>query len=225
MRGNEVFMKNHVSTGLMRLSAVCLVFAVLLSSSTLVLAVPGAKAMSAEIIVSGANDSANPSVLLNGERATSGRTFLSSAVIVTSETGSAVVNMGKLGRLTLLPGSTLNLSFGENNISGELSAGQVKVFNNEGVTVNIRTADNSVTNDAAQSGNFTVDVRSGKTQAVAETGSLYLNGVPVQDDDDDDDDDKMGIWIPILVFAAVVGTAAAFTLTNGDDDTSISTTR
>ncbi len=218
-------MKNHVSSGLMKLSAICLVFAVLLSSSTLVLAVPGAKAMSAEIIVSGGNDSENPAVLLNGERASSGRTFLSSAVITTSATGSAVVNLGKLGRLTVLPGSTLNLSFTENSISGELSAGQVKVFNNEGVTVNIKTADKLVTNDATKSDSISVDVRSGSTQAVAENGAAFINGVPVQDKDDDDDDHKMGIWIPILVFAGIVGTAAAFTLTNGDDETSISPTR
>jgi hypothetical protein len=145
-------------------------------------------------------------------------------VIATSATGSAVVNLGKLGRLTVLPGSTLNLSFTENSISGELSAGQVKVFNNEGVTVNIKTADKLVTNDATQSDSISVDVRSGSTQAVAENGAAFINGVPVQDKDDDDDD-KMGIWIPILVFAGIVGTAAAFTLTNGDDDTSISTTR
>jgi len=221
-------MKNHVSTGLMKLSAVCLVFAVLLSSSTLVLAAPGTKAMSAEIIVSGGNDtSGNPSVLLNGERVFSGRTFLSSAVIVTSESGSAVVNMGKLGRLSLLPGSTLSLSFGENNISGVLSAGQVKVFNNEGVSVNIRTPDNAVTNDGAQTGSFTVDVRSGSTEAAVESGSAYLDGgkTPVQNDDDKNKKKKVGLWIPILIFAAVVGTAAAFTLTNSDDDTSISTTR
>jgi hypothetical protein len=223
MRGNGVFMKNHVSSGLMKLSAICLVFAVLLSSSTLVLA--GVKAMSAEIIVSGVNDSVNPSVLLNGERAFSGRTFLSSAVIVTSETGSAVVNLGKLGRLTVLPGSTLNLSFTENSISGGLSSGEVKVFNNEGVTVNIRTADNVVTNDASRSDSITVDVTSGTTKAMAENGAAYVNGVPAQTKDDDDDDDKMGIWIPILVFAGIVGTAAAFTLTNGDDDTSLSPTR
>jgi hypothetical protein len=231
MRGNEVFMKNHVSTGLMKLSAFCLVFAVLLSSSTLVLAAPGAKAMSAEIIVSGGNDnSENPSVLLNGERVFSGRTFLSSAVIVTSETGSAVVNMGKLGRLTLLPGSTLSLNITENSISGDLSAGQVKVFNNEGVAVNIHTADNTVTNDAAQSGSFSVDVRSGSTQAVADSGSAYLdaNGVKTAAQTSDDDKNKkkkMGLWIPILIFAGIVGTAAAFTLTNGDNDTAISTTR
>jgi hypothetical protein len=225
-------MKNHVTTGLTKLSALCLVFAVLLSSSTLILASPGVKAMSAEIIVSGANNNnENPSVLLNGERAFSGRTFLSSAVIVTSDSGSAVVNMGKLGRLTVSPGSTLNLSFSENSISGELSAGQVRVFNNEGVSVNIHTPDNMVTNDAAQSGSFTVDLRSGSTQTSVESGSAYFNNDGVKtsaqnkDDDNNNHKKKMGIWIPIVIFAGIVGAAAAFTLTNGDNDTNISGVR
>src|ERR1700755_1462231 len=151
MRGNEVFMKNHLSTGLMKVSAVCLVFAVLLSSSTLVLAAPGTRAMSAEIIVSGSDNSENPSVTLNGERVTSGRTFLSSAVIVTSETGSAVVNIGKAGRLTLSPRSILSLNFTENTITGDLTSGQVTVFNSEGTSVSI----NSETNDASAAGSLT----------------------------------------------------------------------
>jgi hypothetical protein len=204
-------MKNHVSTGLMKLSAVCLVFAVLLSSSTLVLAAPGTRAMSAEIIVSGSDNSENPSVTLNGERVTSGRTFLSSAVIVTSETGSAVVNIGKAGRLTLLPGSTLSLNFTENSITGNLTSGQVSVFNSEGTTVNITTPDNMVTNDGTTVGSMTVNASSGK--------------LPQDDDNNKKKRRGAGIWLPVLIFAGVVGAAAAFTLTNGDDDTQISTTR
>jgi hypothetical protein len=211
MRGNEVFMKNHVSTGLMKLSAVCLVFAVLLSSSTLVLAAPGTRAMSAEIIVSGSDNSENPSVTLNGERVTSGRTFLSSAVIVTSETGSAVVNIGKAGRLTLSPGSALSLNFTENSITGDLTSGQVSVSNSEGTTVNITTPDNMVTNDGTTVGSMTVDARSGK--------------LPQDDDNNKKKRRGAGIWLPVLIFAGVVGAAAAFTLTNGDDDTQISGTR
>jgi len=212
-------MKNYMSTGITRLTAVTLVFAVLLSSSMFVLAAPGTRPMSAEIIVSGSNNNIErPLVLLNGEQALSGRTFQSSGVISTSELGSAVINLGKLGRITMFPGSTLNLSFAENSISGDLSAGQIKVLNSEGVAVNIRTTDNAVTNDAAQSNMFTIDVRSGTTQTFAENGSVFMKNGPVQkqDDDDDDDDGGIPIWLPYVIIGGLV--AATIVLTQGDDN-------
>ena len=211
-------MKKRGSTGIIQLTAVCLVFAVLVSSSTFVLAAPGAKVLSAEIIVSGSNNIEKPSVLLNGEPAISGRTFQSSASIVTSENGSAIINLGKLGRVNLAPGSTLHLSFAENNISGELTAGQIKVLNSEGVSVNIRTPDNVVTNDAAQSGNLTIDVRSGLTEALAESGAAYLNGKPAQQKDDDDDDNKKAGAVLLFTFIGVVATAVVLTMVLGDEE-------
>jgi hypothetical protein len=132
-------MKNYTSTGLIRLTAVCLVFAVILSSSMFVLAAPGTKSLSAELIVSGANDNGVPAVTLNGEEATTGRTFQTSGIVSTAAHGSAVINLGKLGRINLDPGSTLSLTLSENNISGTLSAGHYRVLNAEGVSVNITT--------------------------------------------------------------------------------------
>jgi hypothetical protein len=197
-------MKNYASIGLVKLNAICLVFAILMSSSMFVLAAPGVKTISAEIIVSGTNDNGQPAVLLNGEEASSGRTFQTTGVVTTSTHGSAIINLGKLGRINLLPGSTLSVTVTENNISGELTAGHMSVANAEGVSVNIKTADDSVTNDASKSGNMSIDVTSGITKAQAK-------------DDDDDDDNKA--WVPILIFAGAVGAAAIIVITrNGDED-------
>ncbi|HEX9959885.1 MAG TPA: hypothetical protein VGB00_03075 [Pyrinomonadaceae bacterium] len=174
--------------------------------------------MAGEIIVSGSGE--NSAVTLNGERAYSGRTFFSSGVIATPETGSAVVNLGKLGRINVAPNSLLSLSFTPNSISGKLSSGQIKVFSSEGVSVNIETSDNVVTNDANQSGVFTVNVQSGATQAVAESGSITLkNGVPPtpQQTPTDDDDDN-SILVPVLVFAGIVGAAAIYTFTRESEE-------
>jgi hypothetical protein len=221
-------MKNHTSTGLSQLTAVCLAFAVLFSSSMFVLAAPGVKSLSAEIIVSGPNDAENPAVSLNGEQAFSGRTFQSSGVVTTSERGSAVINLGKLGRINLLPGSVLSLNLADNNISGELSAGQMKVLNAEGVTVNIKTPDNDVTSDSAQAGSLTIDVRSGVTQALAKNGAATLkNGVKAQTDPKKDDDDDRDFLFLVLIFAGVVGTTAVLLATrdNGDALTVVSPVR
>lgn len=218
-------MKNRASNGLIiRLAATCMVFAIALSSSAFVLAASTAKSLSAEIIISGLNfNSDKSSVTLNGERVINGHTFQAGGVIATSETGSAVINLGKLGRISVSPNTSLNLTFSENNISGDLTSGQVKVFNNEGVSVNIHTADNEVTNNAALS-NFTVDVTSGSTKASSEVGNAFMkNGMKApQNKDDDDDDDKGGLWIPIVVFAGAVGAAVILIATNSGDDSDLS---
>ena len=128
---------NNKVSWLRNAAAFCLMVTVFVSSSMIALARPG-NSLAGEIIVSGHNTAgAEPLVMLNGERAFSGRTFFESGVITTSETASATVKLGKLGYVTLAPNSALNLNFSENTISGNVISGDVKVFNNEGVTVNI----------------------------------------------------------------------------------------
>jgi hypothetical protein len=208
---------NNKATWLRRFTTFGLMVAVFISSTMFVLAAPDSKSLAAEIIISGSGD--NSAVTLNGERAYSGRTFFTSGVIATPETSSAVINFGKLGRINVAPNSNLSLSFTPTSISGKLSSGQIKVYSSEGVTVNIETGDNVVTNDAAQSGVFTVSVQSGATQAVAESGSISLkNAPPVPQQTPPDDDDDNSILVPVLVFAGIVGAAAVYTFTRDSED-------
>ena len=65
---------------------------------------------------------------MNGETAESGRSIFTSSSIVTPENGSAVVNVAKLGAIELAPNSVLALSFDENGITGNLTAGTVTVL-------------------------------------------------------------------------------------------------
>jgi hypothetical protein len=207
---------NNIVPRLRHIVSVWLMLAVFISSSMFVFAAPENKALAGEITFSGVSDKS--AVLLNGERAYSGRTFFSSGVIATPETNSALVNLGKLGRINIAPNSQLSLSFAENTISGKLSAGQITVFSNEGVAVNIETSDNVVNNNAAQSSVFTVNVRTGVTQANAETGSITMkNGQPQKKDDDDDDDDN-SILVPVLIYSGIVGAALVYTFTRDGDD-------
>jgi hypothetical protein len=150
-------MKNNKAVKLQsRFAAFCLVLSILATSSMFALAATGN--IAGEIIVSGHGDSA--SVTLNGEKAVSGRTFFSSGVIATSDS-SAIINLGKLGRVSMAPNSTLNLSFTENTISGEVLAGDVKVLNNEGVTVDVKgleTEDQAASSKAKKGAGFWVPV-------------------------------------------------------------------
>ena len=128
---------NYKVNWLRNVAAFCLMLTVFVSSSMIALA-KTSNSPAGEIIVSGHNtNGAEPLVMLNGERAFSGRTFFESGVISTSETASATVKLGKLGYITMAPNSAMNLSFTENTISGKVISGDVKVFNSEGVTVNV----------------------------------------------------------------------------------------
>jgi len=163
-------MKKRTKTSVLGVMSLCLSVAVLFSSSTLVLAASGTKSMAAEIVVSGYNGSEKSSVTLNGEPVSSGRTFYSFGSVSTSDSASATINLGKLGRVTMLPGTKLDVSFTENSISGDLSAGHIEVFNNAGVAVNIHTPDNVVTNDSTQANSMSVDVTSGSTVTDQDAG-------------------------------------------------------
>ena len=217
-------MKENSNTVCFRnIVACCLMFAVFATSSMVALALPEIKPATGELIVSGTNTGGNaPFALLNGERAFSGRTFFSSSTIATTEDTNATIKLGKLGSINLATNSILSLSFGDNKISGNLIAGQVKVFSSEGVEVKIQTANQVVAGDARQNNVFTVDFQTGTTNAVAETGSIHLNTgqtvTPAQTGQTDDDTDGNSYVGPLIVFSAIVAVAAYYSITSGDDN-------
>lgn len=189
-------MREKINTNWLRnILAFCLMLTVLVGSSSVALA-KVENSLAGEIVVAGSNaNGEEPFVLLNGERALNGRTFFSSGVITTTEKSGATIKLGKLGYINLSPNSALTLNFSENTISGKLTAGNIEVFNNDGVAVNIEKIEN------------------GKSSVVPSAR---------QNDDDDDDNN---ILVPVLVFAAVVGTAVILVLANRDDDSTTSPTR
>jgi hypothetical protein len=173
-----------------------------------------------EITVTGAGTAgAKPFVLVNGEPAYSGRTFFSNGTISTTDSTSASIDFGKVGRITLEPNSTLTLTVSETLLSGTLATGGIKVANGDGVSVKINTPDDAISNNALAS-RFAVNVVSGVSSVAAESGTVtYNNGQSVaarQDDDDDDDDGN--IWIPIIVIGGAVGAVILFTAFDDDDE-------
>ncbi len=216
-------MKENSNTVCFRnIVACCLMFAVFVTSSMVALALPENKSATGELIVLGNITGGNaPFAMLNGERAFSGRTFFSSSTIATTEDTNATVKLGKLGSINLSPNSILSLSFGDNKISGNLLAGQVKVFSGEGVEVKIQTANQVVAGDASQNNVFTVDVQTGTTNAVAEIGSIHLNngqtGTPAQTAQTDDTDGNSSVG-PLIVFGAIVAVAAIYVIRKSDTE-------
>lgn len=214
--------KNTNATWLRHTLTFCLMLAVFSTYTMTASALPDNKSLMGELIISGHNANDNGvSATINGEPAFSGRTFFSSGTIATAENVSATIKLGKLGFINLTPNSNLSLSFSENKISGTLSAGQIKVFNNEGVEVNIQTPDSLVSNEAQQKGVFSVDVQSGTTNAFAETGAVYVNNgttVVKAAQDDDNDADGNSPLAPLIIFGGAVAAAIIYVAIKDDNN-------
>lgn len=166
--------------------SMCLCVAILATYSMVALA--GPRKVAGELTVSGKDVSGEaPFVLVNGEAAKSGRSIFSASTVTTSEGATALINLGKLGKVELAPSTVLNLTFDEAGVSGDLASGTVSVLGTSD-KVSIKTLDGKI-----------VQLASG--QSVSASGKL-------QDDDDDDDDAGAAWWI----WAAVFGGASVVIL-------------
>lgn len=179
-----------------RALSMCLIVAMIATYSMVALA--NSEKVAGELIVTGRTvNGETPVVTVNGESAKTGRSVFSSSTIATTEKVSAILNMGRIGKIELAPNTTLTVTFSEKGINGDLLSGKVTVLgasNNVGIT----TADGK-----------TVELSVGES---ATTGSKA----------DDDDDDKKGggaWWAWGLIFGgAAVGIIWAAT----SNDSSIS---
>jgi len=115
---NHMFRKGVVSA---------LVAAIAMTYSMVVLAAPGIAV--GDLTISGRASSPDAVVTVNGEPATSGRTLFSSGVVKTPEGLTAVLNLGKAGRIRLEPSSTFSLSVNGDAVSGDLMDGNLTVIN------------------------------------------------------------------------------------------------
>ena len=173
--------------------SLCLSVAILATYSMVALALPGKVA--GELTVSGKNvNGESPFVLVNGETARSGRSVFSGSTITTPETASAVMNLGKFGKIELAPATSLTLTFNEKGIFGDLTSGKVTVLGAND-TVAIKTLN-------------------GKTVQLAAGQSVSASGRAQQDDDDDEDSGSWWIWA--IVFGAA-GTVLIWTALSDSD--------
>jgi len=150
--------------------AFCLAITILSVYSMVVLATPGQTGQtgpSGELSVSG-------QVTVNGQNAISGATVLSDSTVTTAKGSSAVVSLGKLGRVELMPESSLKLNFTETGLTGTLSAGRVRVSSSASTSAVISTTDGSAIADNSQANVFTVDVECGNTVVATQTGKVEL---------------------------------------------------
>lgn len=158
--------------------SLCLIVAIYATYSMTALA--STEKLAGELLISGKN----PIVQVNGEAAQSGRSIFSASTIATPENTSAIINLGKLGKLELAPNTIANIAFTDKGISGDLASGKITVLNAAN-SVSIKTTEGK-----------TIELTAGESVTAGKT----------QQQDDDDDDDGIGGW---WIWAAVFGGAVA----------------
>jgi len=150
--------------------AFSLAVAVLSVYSMVVLATPGQLGQtgtSGELSVSG-------QVTVNGQSAISGATVFSDSTIETAANSSAVVSLGKLGRVELLPGTIMKVSFNETGITAMLESGRARVSIPQGIGATVNTKDGAVVADNTQADAFTIDTECGNTIVATQVGKVEL---------------------------------------------------
>lgn len=155
--------------------SVCLMVAIYATYSMVILA--GTERIAGELLISGKNSS----VKVNGETAQSGRSIFSASTISTPENTSAIINLGKFGKLELAPNTTANISFTDKGINGDLLSGKVTVLATTNA-VNIKTTEGKI-----------VKLNAGESVSAGR-----------QQDDDDDKDGGAAWWIWAAIFGGAV---------------------
>lgn len=114
-------------------------------------------------------------VSVNGTAAIPGATISSDSTVTTAQRSSAVVSLGKLGRVEVLPESTMTLSVADANVSVRmLEAGRVRVSSSSNVTATATTKDGQVVSTGNQRNEFIVDTSCGNTFVAVKKGTVEL---------------------------------------------------
>ena len=123
--------------------------------------------MAGEITVTG-------QVTVDGQTAVSNSTIISGATITTGSGSSAIVSLGKTGRIEILADSNLTLRFTATSIVAILSEGKTRVSNAAGVATTVATRNATVIADAGQADNFLVEVECSHTHLDTTSGLVTL---------------------------------------------------
>lgn len=177
--------------------SLCLIMTVLVSTSMVALA--NSVKPVGELVVNGKSDK---SVTVNGEPATSGRTIFAASTITTPEGMTAVLDLGKAGKIELAPNTTYNLN-SDGSLSGSLTAGTARVLNSAS-TVGIKTLTGE-----------TVNLNAGD-MVTANSTAVKKNAANASDND---------WWVWAVIFGAAAFFILYFTLKNDDDGAQASPVR
>ena len=113
-------------------------------------------------------------VTLNGQPAVSNATIVSGSTVVTGANSSAIVSLGRIGRVEVLADSNITLNFSDNGITAILSSGKAKVSNAAGVATSVTTKDTTIIADSGQADSFLVEVECSHTHVDTIAGMVTM---------------------------------------------------
>ena len=113
-------------------------------------------------------------VTVNGQAVTTGATIVSGSVIATGAGSTAMVSLGKAGRIEIAENSELNLKFTDASITGILNSGKARIAENAGVATTITTKDGVAIADAGQANTFAVEVECSHSHVDTVSGMVTM---------------------------------------------------
>jgi hypothetical protein len=113
-------------------------------------------------------------VAVNGQSVVSNSTIISGSTITTGPDSSAIISLGKTGRIEMSADSSLTLRFTGNSIVGIVSQGKIRVSNGAGVATTFTTKDTTVIADAGQADSFAIEVECSHTHVDATAGLVTM---------------------------------------------------
>ena len=114
------------------------------------------------------------SVTINGQSAVSNSTITSGSTIVTGANSSAVISLGKTGRVEVLANTSMTLSFSDGSIIGSVNDGKARFANAAGVATTVTTKHATTIADTGQANNFTVEVECSHTHVDTTSGLVTM---------------------------------------------------
>ena len=111
---------------------------------------------------------------INGISVVSGVTVFSNNRIKTSEQGTAVINLGGIGRIEFGPNTDMTLRFSGTGVGGELHSNQVVVSARAGVPISITTPKGTITTDGQQPAVLTIYVDSKRARVITHLGEATV---------------------------------------------------
>jgi hypothetical protein len=150
-----------------RLLALCLAVAGLTLWAKVTLTNAALQAPVSEITVTGR-------VKVNDKIVSSGYAITSGSTVATAKGSSAVVSLGKLGRVEVFEQSTMVLNFTDTGMTSQSRNGNLQITQFANLTANVVTDDGEVIADSSQANTFTVNTLCGNTVVSTQSGVVEL---------------------------------------------------
>jgi hypothetical protein len=113
-------------------------------------------------------------VTVNGQAAVSNSTIASGATVTTAKGSSAVVSLGKLGRVEMSEDSGMTLKFSERSLIAMMTSGKARFMNDAGVATTVTTKNATIMGDTGQANSFAIEIECSHTHVDTASGSVTM---------------------------------------------------